>query len=291
MSRPPALDGRVSGRLRHRRTAVSVLTLLAGLWAIRSLCCGERRSSAFLGAEIPSRRALLFGSLFGSFGLGSEPARAFKNRVEKLRNEPKSPGKKPEDLGVSPRKEGGSPDLKGCGATPNCFSSSSTSQDSYVEPWRFSKGGASKAFADLQGAVEAYQPGQRGIDGGGFQVQEANAESGYLYVQFESLKKGYKDDVEFLVRADASGEGGEVRVRSASRQGQKDFGVNAKRLNGIAEGLAKLDGWSAPLLTNDRFPEYVRLNSDPNYGQTGPKIMQRGEMTLAGVVMGASKAR
>lgn len=34
---------------------------------------------------------------------------------------------------------------------------------------------------------------------GGFQIQNLDAEKGYIYVQFESLKRGYIDDVEFLV--------------------------------------------------------------------------------------------
>ena len=34
---------------------------------------------------------------------------------------------------------------------------------------------------------------------GGFQIQNLDAEKGYVYVQFESLKRGYIDDVEFLV--------------------------------------------------------------------------------------------
>jgi hypothetical protein len=33
---------------------------------------------------------------------------------------------------------------------------------------------------------------------GGFQIQNLD-EKGYVYVQFESLKRGYIDDVEFLV--------------------------------------------------------------------------------------------
>jgi len=235
-------------------------------------------SPAFLGPG-PSRRAAALGALLGAGALGAAgapPARAFGNRVEKLRNEPKSPGRRPEYLGAHPRTEGGPPDLAGCGTTPNCFSSAAGGGSPYyLEPWRFARGGPAKAFEDLQAVVGAYRPGQRGVDGGGFQVQEADAGRGYLYVQFESLRKGYKDDVEFLVRADAVGGGGEVRVRSASRQGRKDLGVNAKRLNGIAEGLSQLDGWSAPLLTNARFPEYVRLNSDPDFGESSPQLMSK----------------
>ena len=69
--------------------------------------------------------------------------------------------------------------------------------------------------------------GQNGIDGGGFQViaQRASTEGAYLYVQFESLRKGYIDDMEFAVQD------GRVNVRTSSRLGYLDLGVNAKRYN------------------------------------------------------------
>ena len=47
------------------------------------------------------------------------------------------------------------------------------------------------------------------------------------------------DDLEFAV-AD-----GRVEVRSSSRIGDSDLGVNAKRLNFLAAALRK-DGWDAP---------------------------------------------
>jgi len=271
----------------HRPIArLRVWLLMLSMAATASFWLGSLRLSAYLKA-VPSlheRRAAL-GALCGAIVLSSRamPTEAFPNRVEPLKNEPKFPGQKPNNLGAIPRTESGTPDLAGCPDFPNCFSSAATNKN-YLEPWRFSKGGTAKAFEDLQAAVDNYKPGQRGVDGGGFKVQDAQPERGYLYVQFESLKKGYKDDVEFLIRPNSSGEGGEVRVRSAIRQGQKDSGVNAKRLNGIAEQLAKLDGWSAPLLTNARFPEYVKLNTDENFGQSGPKMMNPREKSLFSVV-------
>ena len=75
----------------------------------------------------------------------------------------------------------------------------------------------------------------------------------YLYVQFESLKKGYIDDVEFAVDAKTSA----VQVRSASRVGKLDYFVNAKRLNLISERL-RAKGWNAPAITQKSHPEYFR---------------------------------
>ena len=45
------------------------------------------------------------------------------------------------------------------------------------------------------------------VDGGGFKVVKET--EGYLYCQFEALKKGYIDDVEFALNKDGS-----VMVRS-----------------------------------------------------------------------------
>ena len=52
---------------------------------------------------------------------------------------------------------------------------------------------------------------------------------------------GYYDDVEFVALGGADGA---VQVRSSSRIGYLDFGVNAKRLNWIAKQLRN-KGWDA----------------------------------------------
>ena len=49
-----------------------------------------------------------------------------------------------------------------------------------------------------------------------------DAKQAYLYVQFESRRRGYIDDVEFLL-AD-----GTMQLRTSSRLGYLDLGVNAK---------------------------------------------------------------
>lgn len=67
-------------------------------------------------------------------------------------------------------------------------------------------------------------------------------------------KGGFIDDVEFAVSKD----GGEVQVRSSSRIGYLDLGVNAKRLNWISAQLRE-KGWSAPKITEDDYPNYFSL--------------------------------
>ena len=59
-----------------------------------------------------------------------------------------------------------------------------------VKPWTYHGISVAGALTDLKRAVDEYQPGQNGIDGGGFKIvsvrlpQDAD-DVGYLYVQFE----------------------------------------------------------------------------------------------------------
>ena len=61
------------------------------------------------------------------------------------------------------------------------------------------------------------------------------AESGYLYATFSTRLLKYTDDVEFCFDAAH----GVVQVRSASRLGRKDFGVNRARVESIRTQLGK----------------------------------------------------
>ena len=108
-------------------------------------------------------------------------------------------------------------------------------------------------MGELLETVKAYPPFQARIDGGGFKIITADAN--YLYVQFESLRKGFIDDVEFAVNKD-----GGVQVRSSSRLGFLDLGVNAKRLNWLSAHLRD-KGWTAPAIGEEDFPDYfVKIN-------------------------------
>ena len=49
----------------------------------------------------------------------------------------------------------------------------------------------------------------------------------YLYAEFRSKLLGYVDDVEFFH------DGAVIQVRSASRLGRRDFGVNRKRVEDL----------------------------------------------------------
>ena len=113
--------------------------------------------------------------------------------------------RRPTNLGV---KDGR---LAPCRRTPNCVSSQADAADRehYIAP-------LAGGIADVLKAVQSL-PRTR--------VVQSNAN--YLYVEFRSKLLGYVDDVEFFF------DGKQVHVRSASRLGRRDFGVNRARVEEI----------------------------------------------------------
>ena len=120
---------------------------------------------------------------------------------------------------------------------------------------------------ELLEIIQAYPPGQARIDKGGFSI--ITARDDYLYVQFESMKHGFIDDVEFALTSESESDGKvevqvqaqvqvQVQVRSSSRIGFLDLGVNGKRLNYISAQLRK-KGWAAPAITPVDYPDYFPM--------------------------------
>jgi uncharacterized protein (DUF1499 family) len=64
------------------------------------------------------------------------------------------------------------------------------------------------------------------------------ARDDYLYVQFETRWLRFVDDTEFALQPDAGSGAGVIHVRSASRLGKGDFGVNRARIEAIRTRLA-----------------------------------------------------
>jgi len=95
--------------------------------------------------------------------------------------------------------------------TPNCVSSQADPADRehYIAPIQGELAAARRAVESL--------PRSRVI----------RAEGSYLYAEFRSKLLGYVDDVEFYF------DGSVLQVRSASRLGRKDFGVNRKRVEAL----------------------------------------------------------
>ena len=119
-------------------------------------------------------------------------------------------GKRPEYLGV---KDGRLARPK---STPNCVSSQADPADAehYVAPIRF-KGSAPEAIAAARKAVEDLP-----------RATVIRHEGNYLYAEFKSKLMGFVDDVEFTYDEKA----GLLHLRSASRLGRRDFGVNRARV-------------------------------------------------------------
>jgi uncharacterized protein (DUF1499 family) len=59
-------------------------------------------------------------------------------------------------------------------------------------------------------------------------------EADYLYAEYRTKLMRFVDDVEFLCDAKA----GVIHVRSASRLGRRDFGVNRARIEAVRRRIA-----------------------------------------------------
>jgi uncharacterized protein (DUF1499 family) len=122
-------------------------------------------------------------------------------------------GKRPDYLGV---KDGR---LARPRSTPNCVSSQADPADAghHIAPIAF-KGSAHEAIAAARKAVESMP-----------RASVIRHEGNYLYAEFKSKLMGYVDDVEFTHDATA----GVLHVRSASRLGRRDYGVNRARVEDL----------------------------------------------------------
>jgi uncharacterized protein (DUF1499 family) len=131
-------------------------------------------------------------------------------------------GKPPAQLGVTDGR------LKRPSSTPNSVSSQA---DLYPDhPMRDyarigalpAVGGAQASIARLRAVVDAW-PGATVVE----------QREDYLYVQFETKALRFVDDAEFWYDPAAQA----IQVRSASRLGRKDFGVNRARVEAIRQKL------------------------------------------------------
>jgi len=112
--------------------------------------------------------------------------------------------------------------LRPCPGSPNCVSSEEEGIPSWIEPLAF-EDEPEIAWGRVGGAV-------RDIGG---KVQEDS--DGYLWATFTSLVFRFVDDLELRMDAEAR----VIHVRSASRVGYSDLGVNRKRVEKLR---AKFNG-------------------------------------------------
>ena len=130
-------------------------------------------------------------------------------------------GTRPTNIGIHDGK------LADCPATPNCVHSQALSGDveHAIAPIQF--GGAASATMDNLKLVVKQMP-RTNI------IKETND---YLYAEFTSKLIGFVDDVEFYI----DDRNKNIQVRSASRLGESDLGVNRQRIEEIRSQLSRLN--------------------------------------------------
>jgi len=107
--------------------------------------------------------------------------------------------------------------LAPCPESSNCVSSADPMDKHYIEPLRYT-GNKNAAYRRLVNLIESQQRAR-------IVIKEAD----YLKAEFRSAILRFVDDVEFLFSAEEP----VIDVRSASRVGYYDFGVNRRRIEGL----------------------------------------------------------
>lgn len=126
-------------------------------------------------------------------------------------------GRRPKNLGVTDGK------LAPPRRTPNCVSSQADPADAqhYIAPIAF-RGTPAQAMAAARQAVQSME-----------RATIVAETPDYLYAEYRSRLLGYVDDLELYFDARA----GIFHVRSASRLGRRDFGVNRERVEALRRRL------------------------------------------------------
>lgn len=125
-------------------------------------------------------------------------------------------GVRPAGLGVHDGR------LKPAPSTPNAVSSQATDEAHRIAPLSY-RGTAEQAMKSLKALIERTP-----------RASIVEARPDYLYVEFTSALLGFVDDVEFYFPPSAP----IIDVRSASRIGYSDLGVNRKRIEALRAGFS-----------------------------------------------------
>jgi uncharacterized protein (DUF1499 family) len=126
-------------------------------------------------------------------------------------------GDRPTTLGL---KDG---QLAPCPRSPNCVVSQGNADAEHsIAPLAY-EGDPAIAWDRLQAVVQALP-----------RTAIIEATDTYLYAEFTSRWMGYVDDVEFYLQPEAS----QIQVRSASRLGESDLGVNRQRIETLRTAFA-----------------------------------------------------
>jgi len=109
-----------------------------------------------------------------------------------------------------------------CGRKPSCVSSTSTDRARYVGPLAYTADGETARDTLLR--TLAALP----------RTHIVTADENYIHAECRSFLFRFVDDVEFLIEDGRK----RIQIRSASRVGYYDFGVNRRRIEDIRHGFA-----------------------------------------------------
>ncbi len=115
--------------------------------------------------------------------------------------------------------------LPPCQEIPNCISSETQESKHFIQPFKI-KGESDKAWSSLKDELNHQS---RLI------ITHESADN--IHAEVTSLIFKFVDDVDFCLDK----ENNAIHVRSASRTGHFDFGINHKRLESIRAALKKAD--------------------------------------------------
>jgi uncharacterized protein (DUF1499 family) len=117
----------------------------------------------------------------------------------------------PPNLGITDGK------LSPCPDSPNCVSSQSSDKRHFIEPVRY-EGSEQKAMEQLIGVIQGMK-----------RCRIIKMEDHYIHAEFTSAFFRFVDDVEFYFDSGAK----IIHMRSTSRIGYSDFGVNRQRMEEV----------------------------------------------------------
>ncbi|NES72296.1 MAG: DUF1499 domain-containing protein [Okeania sp. SIO2D1] len=121
-------------------------------------------------------------------------------------------GTRPDNLGVYSGR------LAPCPNSPNCVSSYSQDAEHGIPSLSYDSNNPETAIANLKQIIASMS-----------RTNIVKEDKNYLYAEFTSKIMGFVDDVEFYVDEEANA----IQLRSASRLGESDLGVNRERVETI----------------------------------------------------------
>ena len=125
-------------------------------------------------------------------------------------------GEQPTNLGIT------NGQLSSCPSSPNCVCSDEADPEHSIAPFRLVTPIPTRAWETILSTVTGLP-----------RTTIVSQTEDYLHAECQSALLGFIDDLEVHLRLDQS----EIGVRSASRLGHSDWGVNRKRVEALRSAL------------------------------------------------------